>query len=459
VSENTAKPPERRDQFRSNVVWSLLDQFVALGLGFASLAVLARLIPTEEIGQLGVGISLLAFVGILDVAPATVLLRDQIDSSRLNRRLTALYGYAVLRLGILVGLSLIVAVVMPAHSSIELVMITGLYAISLGVIGIKSVSTEYMFSQYRQAQVTRVQIVTRIVQISMYSLIIIQPTIFTYLAITIVISSLELTYWLWVSFKAGYRVSGSFGEAVTEILFIVKDFAIWSHMIAKSLFIMYWMDSYLLQYFVSNREIGDYSLALRAGNFLWLIPAIFEKNMIVLLARAGSHRARMRYFSFLLKVHLVVTLIVFAAAAVALPLYLSRIVGIDSGRSANITALFIPLAIAMTIRNLSMPFDALILHRKYLFPFATRILIPLLVVAVVVLTFSGSRWGTLGMARANIVIYTMYSILISIYVLRTKLISPSVFLLNSTDRMYAVAVTKTTRQKINQLLGQVGSRG
>ena len=285
----------------------MADQVLALILGFASLAVLARFIPASEIGSLGIAISLMAFVVVLDVVPATVLLRDQIDGYRLNLRMTALYGYALFRLVGLVSVSIVVALVLPVVPSRELVLVTGLYAVSLGIIGIKSVTTEYMFSQYRQARVTQVQVSTRVIQIGAYSLIIFYPTVFMYLAITIGVSLLELSYWTWSNYRSGYRVVGTFFEWWRELQFILKDFAIWSHLVAKSVFLIYWMDAYLLQFYTSSEQIGNYSLALRAGNFLWLLPAIFEKNIIVVVARANSRKARQRYISFLMKAHWFVT--------------------------------------------------------------------------------------------------------------------------------------------------------
>ncbi len=156
MSVETESGQVKRNIFGSNLTWSLADQILALVLSFASLAVLARLIPASEIGLLGIAISLMAFVVILDIAPAAVLLRDQVGPDRLNLRITALYSFAVLRLVVLVLASITVALVMPTNPSAELVVVAGLYAVTLGIIGIKLVTTEYMFSQYRQKRVTQV---------------------------------------------------------------------------------------------------------------------------------------------------------------------------------------------------------------------------------------------------------------------------------------------------------------
>jgi O-antigen/teichoic acid export membrane protein len=239
---------------------------------------------------------------------------------------------------------------------------------------------------------------------------------------------------------------------MAEIRFIVKDFAIWSHLVAKSVFLIYWMDAFLLQYYVSSEKIGDYSLALRAGNFLWMLPAIFEKNIIVIVARAGSRRARQRYISFLMKVHWLITGITFAAAVIVVPFYLTHVVSISDSRTSTIVSLFVPLAIAMTIRNLAMPFDALILKRKHLFPFAVYGTIPLLIFSAIVLNYVGSKWGTIGMARANIVVYIAYTAMVTTFVLRTKLISPGVFTLKASDWEYGTHAKNTFTGKLSSFL-------
>jgi Na+-driven multidrug efflux pump len=85
------------------------------------------------------------------------------------------------------------------------------------------------------------------------------------------------------------------------------------------------------------------------------------------------------------------------------------------------------------------------------------LMLPLLVISTIVLIYSGSRWGTIGMARANIAIYAMYTLMVTVFVIRTKLISPGIFTLKASDRMYVRWIVTTSLTRLRRMVG-VGAR-
>jgi O-antigen/teichoic acid export membrane protein len=427
----------RQERFASNVGWSIGDQMLQLAIGFVSLAVLTQFVPAGEMGLLGVATSLLALVVFFDISPGAILLRDEVGEARRNLRLTALYIYAMFRLFGMVGIAVVSAIVLPAEKSALLTLVTVLFAFNLGIIGVKNISVDYAFSQYEQRRITQVQIIARVSQIAAMTLVWIYPSVITYLLVTLFMAVIEAGFWVFDMRRYRYRPVGGPIQWLRELKFITVQFAIWNHGVAKSLFLIYWIDSLLLQMFVSNETIGDYAIALRTGNFLFLIPAVFEKNMIVTLSRSVDKADRASQMSFLMKVNAAVSLAMLAAAALAVPFYLKTILDIDVTRSEAIVGFFVPLAIGASLRNLGRPLDAIILRREYIAPFAMYVMAPLLALAVTAYWLAGSRWGATGMAWANVLVFGVYLVWTTGFALRLKVISPSMFLISQRDRTYA----------------------
>lgn len=430
----------------NNGFWSLADGVILFTTNLFYFSLLIKLIGREEIGYLGLAGSYSVFTTVIDIGIASIFLREDTAAEKRNLRLTATFAYGILRTIAVVLLACGICAATAVELSPRLVLIVFLFTLSSALGNLSLPAIEFIYSQFRQDQIAKIKFFARLLQLSILPLLIVFPNVICYVCLSIFTSACELSFWVyWLRRSFHFQPSRNLRAILGELKFVFHDFAIWSHLVNLTLMVVYQLDVFVLQYFAGKTTLGDYTVALKTANYLFLVPAILEKNMIVVLSRVSPGR-RDEVFGILFKYNLIFCVIQGLGLYFLLRPYFGVVLNIPYGQASAVIALFLPLAIGTTLRNLIRPHTSMILHRHTLLPFLKYVTGPIAMICVALYVYAAHVWGAAGLAWANPIIYCLLLIGTGIFTKKSGMV-----------RTYQLRWTIIEKQLLHGLLRSVRS--
>lgn len=418
---------------RRNILWSFAEQIPSLAIGLISVSVLAKYLNIEDVGLLGVATSFLIFAYYFDVGLSSIFLRDELKIKQRNIRLSAFIIYSSLRVLTFSLVGLLLGLFGNNLNSEKILAVSVLFLFSVGLSGMLMPANEFLFSQYRQKLLTIIKSISRLLNVILLCSLIFFPNLFLYISITIISTLFELIAVYTFLLKSDFSFSGTFSSWGKEIWSTFSSFGQWSHYVGISLFTIYWMDLYILQFFESLKIIGDYTLSLKIANYFYLFPSMLEKNLIVLFSRESNLIRRTKLVHYFAKLNFTLCLVLTLCTFTGLYIFLKYILGLDGDRVSHLMGFIVPLCLGTFIRNLSRTYEALIITPKIWKPFLISVIIPTILISLTLMIMASVLFGAIGVAWSNVVIYTFFYFSTTSFVLKRQMINNSNLLMNKND--------------------------
>lgn len=181
-----------------------------------------------------------------------------------------------------------------------------------------------------------------------------------------------------------------------------KTFTLWTHLIGSVTNIIYKADAVILSWFASLSTVGNYNIALSAGNMANVIPSLLSYQNSVALSHADtiekSNRLTIRFF----RLTLYISLLTLLGYLLLGSFYLKMLTGQSNNSDINVYMINIVIGI-LIVKTLISPMVSFINIKGDVKSLFMKVKLPLLIISFCNYVLFAKFAGALGLSLANIV--------------------------------------------------------
>jgi O-antigen/teichoic acid export membrane protein len=181
-----------------------------------------------------------------------------------------------------------------------------------------------------------------------------------------------------------------------------KAFTLWTHLIGAITNIIYKADAVVLSWFASLSTVGNYNIALNAGNMANVIPSLLAYQNSVALSYADtpekSHRLTIRFFRLTLYIS-AFTLLGYLLLG---SFYLKLLTGQSENPEINLYMINIVIGI-LIVKTLISPMVSFINIKGNVKSLFMKVKLPLLFISFINYVLFAKFAGALGLSLANVI--------------------------------------------------------
>lgn len=399
-------------QFRGSLSYGVLDQVVARVFDFASLWVVMRTLPEQDLAAYGVATAMLFLFNLFLLVPESSLIRDKkkwADKGELPAYLGGFLLFAELRIGIVILLSLCVGLLSGWDS---LYFYACLFGLSNQLIQLAELTRLDFRIDLQQRQVFRIEILLKALLLSMVLVLFAHPGLHVYLGIYIGWAVVSALYW---SYRLRQKHGISFHLQWSQLRYAwqaLRDFSFWQHLSGVVTYVVYNIDPWVLTWFATaTATVSTYTLALKVTALFFAIPMFLQSMTTIFLvnckSEADKHRAFRRMFGLNAAIALGQMLI--------FVLFGEQLGFLFRGEALDTTAFYelgAVLCLGVLVLNLARPLlSDLVLHAP-MPRLLVRVFLPTLVFALTAYIVMTASMGPLGCAIASAMSYCLFAVLL-----------------------------------------------
>jgi O-antigen/teichoic acid export membrane protein len=195
----------------------------------------------------------------------------------------------------------------------------------------------------------------------------------------------------------------------------LRTFSFWIHLNNISLIWIFFIDTVVLSFFSSLRVIGDYTIALKIAFIVFQFTIILEKVMTTTFKEIPMEKAGMYLATFIKYFFLKSIITILAYLLIGKPVLAILFKTHDLTLVYNVGLIII---IAVGIMSTVWPFASYIIAKHNVRDFFLKITAPTIIISSFFYILLTILYGPYGTAMGNIINYSIFAILISIYTLK-----------------------------------------
>jgi O-antigen/teichoic acid export membrane protein len=397
----------------NNALAGILDLVFSKITNILIFVLLVRLLGERDIAAIGIGTSYLILVAYLDLAPIRVLLRDypkiSSDQSERDRFLTAMFLFWCFQAITMLIVGFCVANFILDHLNytyIKLLFIAlTLDFIALTLDGwIKTI----FYSAIRQGTATRIGLCVSVMRFASLSSLFFYPSLKNYSLILIAISLCGCLIWF-SAFIIFFKYRPKLNKNDIRGLFrSLLDYGVWYHLNRSFFDTLLVVGTAILAWFASASEVADYSIALRFTSLLLILPGQLAQAIQLSLSHTTENKIRFDVLNAGLKTAGLIgffqIVFIMILGNWILNLFFGKIM------NDNILLYVRLISIGSFFMVFSYPFFSAMNNFTNLFHAWSRLFLPLLIIGVAIYYIAAFTAGARGMAVANVIVYSMTTI-------------------------------------------------
>lgn len=358
------------------------------------------------------------FIGFLNFSPENYLYKcfSKCNSEEITQHVKAYIFFDILNGGILFFLYSLIGVFLFYKSSyIGYLIIAIQNGIMLLIRQIYNVSRIVLELEYMQKKITLISIFVRTCSILLTFLLIFNKSLFFYAIISLITCMLEmiLTYLGCKKFLVIEAVKKYSRKQI--IIKSFKEYALVNHFSGVLTSIIYASDTMFLGWFCDMKTVGIYGIALGCINYSIAIFQILQKQTSIALGNSKNKKRDIEIVNKFTLVSVILAMIVVLGfvfwGKVVLKIY-TGYQDVDTINSLYRYALIILIGVSSF--NCVRPITSYINLRCSLIKYFTFVLIPIFALTMVTYFYSSKIWGGIGIAISNIIVYSIWSIIVII---------------------------------------------
>ncbi len=429
----------------SAISFNIGQTIVSKALAAINLAILIRLLPTQDIGAIGLSAGYLAVLGFLMIQPEVIFVRD---FPKIKGRVTD-YISSFLVFGMLRSLLIVCGAVgvgywlIQSHNYVDLGIYFVLAAIATSISSLTGPFREAFYASFRQGRIMAVDLATNIMALVLVVAVVAYPSLLTYGIIQIVTAIIAALGWYWTARKhLGYKfhLSKDWKRIAYDSF---SDFALWINFSATLNKLLYQADIIILGFFVGLSALGDYTIALTIANVFFIIPQLSQKVFSVMFSQLKEEKLS-EALGGAFKYNTIISIAQFLGFLVVSDLLIAFF-GPQNPENVKLYAFFILLGVSLF--NISRPWTALVTIKAP----AKKIFIEMHsvsgLIAIFIYWWAASNYGILGVAQANLLVYAFAALWIMLYVQTQLHIVPKIQLISIAEKNYFHKILHTLKAK------------
>ncbi len=326
-----------RPSLRDNVGLSILNMGIQRALDVITVLVVTTLIvrslTRQEYGMLSVVLSYGVIFNMLNVSVSAVLLRDyEKVKGRIREYMRAFVLFALAKCLVVLVLSVGIGLFLyRRYDDPAMLLVLAVNALSIMLLYVAEPFTTLLNVDFRQAMLTRVNLVSSVTNITVSAGALLVPT-----ALYVSVKNAAVAF-VGLALTAGYArrifpLRGVLGGSGSRRLILesLVGFSLWSHLIGVMTNVIYRADLLILGWLGAPfRTVGNYNIALQMGNFTKVVPQILQYNATLGLSHTQDARRQDEITFLFVKYCFLVSLAVLVAYALLGRLAIQIVVGRD----------------------------------------------------------------------------------------------------------------------------------
>lgn len=408
----------------SNTVFAVVDQLISkIGTTLAFI-VLVRLLPQSDIASVGVATSYLVLIAYLDVGLIRILLRDYtkihtLESGR-DSHFSAYLVFWLIQMGVIcsVAAALQFFVLQRLHVP-GLSLLYWALTIDFMALVLQDWIKTIFFADLQQSLVTVLSFVLTVARLCALALLLLWPTLDTYIWILIGAAAVSAVYWISI-FLAKFRFRFQMQKRVWRIIGDgLSSYGIWDHFNRMVIDTLFSIDVAILSLVGQTANIASYSIALRLTSLLMLVPRQLSASMQVALSKYADVPMRMKVINSYLKVNLLLSVAQWLFVLIAGRWLVVLLFGnnIDIEQVLHFVNL---ISLAVLVFGLGCPLIGIINNMGNLRRAFTQVFLPTFLIGIAGYFYAGSTWGAGGIAYAHVGAYVLMVMLLGTFAVRNS---------------------------------------
>ncbi len=397
----------------SNIFYSFVEKVILIVFQLISSILLSRFLPREDFGVLGVVAGIFTFVQFLNVSFESILIRS---FEEVKDNPSELMGqiFAVNRLKAIV-LIFVGCITGAGYAYMSKNWSFLLAALSYSVVLIMDVIVApfitYASLSLNQKIVSRMTFLRWAINVLFLLVLVKYPNLLIVLLKDIFILILVLYFWNRFS-KTELKITNI--KSAIKFNYIKKwflDYSFWVHLISSSTNVIYRIDAFILYYFISIKDVGNYNVALAAANVANIIPGILAYQNTVAVSRSKSPDEIFEVTGLFVRLSVYVSLVIFLAYFLLGRLYLKVMTGNQFNEEVFVYLINI-VAGLLIVKTLIAPLVSYINVKGDVKSLFLKVKLPILIITICNYVYFAKNWGAIGVSVSNIINACIWAVLV-----------------------------------------------
>lgn len=403
----------------TNTRLAIIELIITKIANITAFIILIRLLDYSEIAAIGIASGYLVFMAYLDVSPIRVLLRDYPklsgNKNRMNEQLSALFLFWGMQTLMMLLVCYVIQITILKNLGLEGLLFL-FFAMTVDFIGLTFHGwlKVVFYAEFKQSIATRLALLFASVRFLCYLSLIISPSLEYYAWILFITSLLIMSTWWLIfvrSFSFRWVVHGSTFRIMKDSL---GDYGAWDHLNRSVIDTLFLIDTAILVWFVSTLNVSDYTVAMKFTSLLFLIPMQLHLALQLMLSHTEGRERQSEVIGAFVKLTFLVSILQFVFVMFLGDFAMLILFGDSISQNSVLYAQIQTLAIA--IMSVSLPFLSVLNNFCNLRSGFFCVFLPNLIFGIALYVFASYRWGTLGIAWANVIAYSSISITLILYI-------------------------------------------
>ncbi|HEM46201.1 MAG TPA: hypothetical protein ENO23_04060 [Alphaproteobacteria bacterium] len=402
-----------------NTTLSFLDVIIRKGGTTLVFVLLVRLLEPSDIAAIGIGSGYLLAIGFLDVAPIRALLRDYPHVARDQRRrdqlLSGLLGFWLAQAAVMfIACGLLDALVLAKFELDGLSLLFWAMTADYVVLTLQDWIRIVFYADFRQGTATRISFLINFARLLVYLLLLVDPSLELY-SWLLIGTSVCMALWWSVAFQRHYHLRLRIARSAAEELWTsLRSYGLWDHFNRMATDVLFLVDTVVLSAFGLLALLDSYTIAIKFASMLFLIPIQLHFALQLALANVGGELGRQRAINGFLKLTAVISVMQLLFVIVLGDWALRLLFGTDLKPEVFTFTLIITGGV--TIMNIAWPLVSVINNLCDLRLAFFRAFLPATVLGLLQYVLFADRYGTLGVAWANVTGYLTLAVALAWFV-------------------------------------------
>jgi O-antigen/teichoic acid export membrane protein len=404
-----------RNKVLKNLIQSVVEKFLIIGTQFFLSFFLVRILEREDYGVIGIVSGYFVFVNFINISLESVMLRDHTKYEKnLEKYFLNFIIFNVFKSVLFILISLILSLYLTTqYSNPEFLYAVLSASFTLIADSIAAPFIIYSTSKFNQRLVTKITLIRSILNITLICGLLISPTLKYNAFKDLIVSSIYIFLWIkyskkFIDYKRVFTKENIDFCFIRENLF---DYSLWTHLNGVVTNFIYKSDTFFLSFFVSLQIIGDYNVALISANVANILPMILGYQNSVALSHAKDDKQAFNISNAFIRGALYIGFITLAGFFLLGKFYLKIITGQSNVDTIYTYMMFIVSSLVM-VKTVASPLNSFINIRGSVKSLFKNVLVPTFLATVVLYYISSYLFGALGVAVANVLVASIWLMLI-----------------------------------------------
>lgn len=395
-----------------SIKYSIVEKIFDIIISLLSSIIVTRYLARESYGIISYAASYMIIFNIINIAPENYLFKEynrlKKDVNNLNECINSFLKFNIIKGFILFFLNIVVGLIVWVKTDKSIFLIVMISNGLVYLLNQLSATIRVVFEvDFNQKAITKIFLIAKMFRFMISLLLIIFPSIYIVLLRDLLFCFIQsvLFYFYFISNYKQFKIKYDFKYSFVYIKKSLFEYSIWTHFTGVITNFIYGIDPFILGFFVSMIDIGNYSIALNSSNYFIILFQVLQKNTSIALANITDESEENEVTTKFFIVSIFFAIMQFLGFVFFGKYYLSLFVT-DSIDIIYLYSFYIVLGVTIvnSIRPLSiyliLKYDA----KKY-FLYST---LPSGIFTIILYFCAAYNFGTIGIAKANVLAYIFW---------------------------------------------------